>query len=86
MHFLGIFFKTKTHHIDSVKNDCLLKIKTVLEKCILKLSNQIPKVRKSFLMENIVYFLLSYYNTTITVAKFISTKQRSQVVGTVITG
>ena len=50
MSFLGIFFKT--HHIDS---DVKMLCKTVLEKCILKLTNQ----------EQIVYFLLSYYDTAI---------------------
>ena len=50
MSFLGIFFKT--HHIDS---DVKMLCKTLLEKCVLKLTNQ----------EQIVYFLLSYCDTAI---------------------
>ena len=39
MYVLGIFFET--HHIHIQLYDCLLKIKTLLEKFILKLSIEI---------------------------------------------
>ena len=68
MSFLGIFFKT--HHIDS---DIKMRCKTVMEKCVLKLTNQEKKY-------SLFSSLLLWYSFIL--AKFIiCTKLRLQVVG-----